>query len=404
MNTTACVIFGFGCSRSELEAARLVEYLRKNRWRLTTDLREADMVFVGTCGVTRLIEELSVALVSIAAGRKRAGAKLVVFGCMPVMNGDRLRRDFNAITVTPRTMDKLDGLLDAEIEMRGIGDPNEMDTYSRLIKGSFPLRDRFLVRARAAPRLIGHVLTRMMLGRGPQPPNVCLEEAFSIVIGRGCSENCSYCAINRAVGPLVSKPPDAVLAEFREGLAGGYGKFHLVAGDVGAYGQDIGIDITVLLRKLFEQEGDFQLFLDEFNPKYLVRYFPQLFELFAKNSRRIGILTLPVQSGSLRVIESMNRGYSIDSVKECLLALRRACPEIVLGTHVLVGFPGESESDFARTLEFLRQVGFSYVEAFMYEERADTESAGMREKVPGVVKHWRLWRLRREFRPVCRIH
>jgi len=86
------------------------------------------------------------------------------------------------------------------------------------------------------------------------------------------------------------------------------------------------------------------------------------------------------------------------------MALRRACPEIVLGTHVLVGFPGEREADFALTLEFLRQVGFSYVEAFTYEERADTESAGMREKVPGVVKHWRLWRLRREFRPVCRIH
>ena len=404
MNTTACVIFGFGCSRSELEAARLVEYLRKNRWRLTTDLREADMVFVGTCGVTRLIEELSVALVSIAAGRKRAGAKLVVFGCMPVMNGDRLRRDFNAITVTPRTMDKLDGLLDAEIEMRGIGDPNEMDAYSRLIKGSFTLRDRFLVRARAAPRLIGHVLTRMMLGRGPQPPNVCLREAFSIVIGRGCPDECSYCAIKSAIGPLVSKPLEDVLSEFRDGLGRGYRDFHLIAGDVGAYGQDLGTDISVLLKELFGERGDFRLFIDEFNPRYFVEYFSTLRDLLSSNSRRIGILTLPVQSGSRRIIQMMNRQYSPGRVRECLLSLDRACPDIVLGTHVIVGFPGETEEDFAETVGFLRDVPFSYIEAFRYEDRPGIPSASLPEKVSNRVKHRRLRRLRREFRAVCRIH
>ena len=398
------MLFGFGCSRSEVEAARLVEYLKKNRWHLTRDLRDADLVFLGTCGVTRLIEELSVALVSTASRRKRPGAKIVVFGCMPAMNEARLKESFDVMTLTPSTMDRLDDILGSAVRMEEIGDPNELDSYSGLIKESFSARALFGVKLRALAGNIGQVASTALLGRGPQPPNVCLREAFSIVIGRGCPDECSYCAIKSAIGPLVSKPLEDVLSEFRRGLEAGYGDFHLIAGDVGAYGLDLGTDISVLLKELFGERGDFRLFIDEFNPKYFVEYFPVLRDLLSSNSRSIGILTLPLQSGSRRIIRMMNRQYSPERVRECLISLGRACPDIILGTHVIVGFPGETEEDFAETIGFLRDVPFSYIEAFRYEDRPGIPSASLPEKVSNRVKHRRLRRLRREFRAVCRIH
>ena len=138
----ACVLFGFGCSRSEVESARLVEYLKKNRWHLTRDLRDAELILLGTCGVTRLIEDLGMALVSTASRKRRRGAKIVVFGCMPAMNEKRLRENFEVITLTPSTMGRLDDILGSAVRMEEIGDPNELDSYSGLMKESFSARDR----------------------------------------------------------------------------------------------------------------------------------------------------------------------------------------------------------------------------------------------------------------------
>jgi tRNA A37 methylthiotransferase MiaB len=301
-------------------------------------------------------------------------------------------------------MDRLDDVLGSAVRMREIGDPNELDSYSGLIRESFSARDRFGVKLRALAGNIGQVASIAVLGRGPQPPNVRLREAFSIVVGRGCPDECSYCGIKSAIGPLVSKPLEEVLAEFRRGIEAGYRDFHLIAGDVGAYGLDLGTDIAVLLGGIFGERGDYRLYIDEFNPRYFVEHFPVLRGLLSSNRRRIGILTLPVQSGSGRIIRMMNRQYSPETLRECLLSLGRACPGIVLGTHVIVGFPGETEEDFEETMSFLRGVPFSYIEAFRYEDRPGIPSAALPAKVPDKVKHRRLRRIRREFRASCRLH
>jgi len=207
---------------------------------------------------------------------------------------------------------------------------------------------------------------------------------------------CTYCAIKFGAGPLRSIPLAAAVGEFRSGLSHGYDLFRLTAEDVGSYGQDIGLCIVDLLRELNAGPENFKLLLDDFSPIWLVRYFPELLELFSTEHRRIKYICLPIQSGSERILQLMAREYTAEEARRCLLALKKAAPEIDLRTHVLVGFPGETEEDFAETLDFLKSVKFNLVSIYNYSERVGTEATTFPGKIPERVKLQRVWRTIRE--------
>ena len=169
---------------------------------------------------------------------------------------------------------------------------------------------------------------------------------FNVRISKGCNSRCTYCAIKNAVGPLRSKPLGEIMEEFNLAIGEGYKNFRLVADDVGSYGQDIGSNIVDLLNRVYAYQYDFKLIWDDFHPIWLIQYFPDLFNIFSQYPQKIGYLGFPVQSGSDRILQLMNRGYKAADVKECLLALNEALPEVDTTSHVLLGFPGETKEDF----------------------------------------------------------
>ena len=208
---------------------------------------------------------------------------------------------------------------------------------------------------------------------------------------------CTYCAIRFAAGPLRSKPLDKILEEFDAGLQNGYQEFKLIAGDLGAYGQDLGTNVAILLERLLRRKTDYRLTLLDMAPHWFVQYSAELTRLFAANQEKIRLLMLPIQSGNSAVLKRMCRPDIVSSLAPKLKALRSQIPTLALATHVLVGFPGESEQEFEDTLKLLRTVKFDRVDVYRYSDRPNTEATQLPGKVSEEIKKQRTLRILGEF-------
>jgi len=398
-NKTVFISFPNACPSSLVDAALFVEYFKANGWKISNSFKEADLILFGTCGFDIFAEEQSIQYLSIANRKKGIDTQLIAFGCLPDINGTRLLKEFNVVTITPRTYERLDEIIKATVKLYQVKDPNVLKNYRLGPKESLNILDRLFVKSQLTRKSFNFAWTRMCLGKGLKPLDTRYQSIFNIRIAKGCMGECSYCAIKFAY-PFHSKPIDSVLMEFYAGLKEGDKVFRLVAGDVGSYGQDIGTNIFELLRNLFKKEEDFKLIWDDFNPGWLVRYFPELFDIITKNSRRIGYVGFPIQSGSEKIIKSMKRGYLVGDVKKCILTLKKASPELDITTHVLIGFPGEEDIDFAETIRFVKEVNFQHIYVFRYSDRPHTSATQLPDKIPEKVKNKRLWRFYREFNSV----
>lgn len=145
-----------------------------------------------------------------------------------------------------------------------------------------------------------------------------------------------------------------------------------------------------------KRPGDFHVTLLDFDLRWLVAYQTPLVQLLATNAERVRSVLLPFQSGSDRILALMRRHHTAREAKEALIALRAACPDMVLDTHVLLGFPGETRADFEDTLAFLRLVRFDHVTVYEYEDRPGTIASQMSPKVPRRTIKARGLRVRRE--------
>jgi MiaB/RimO family radical SAM methylthiotransferase len=229
------------------------------------------------------------------------------------------------------------------------------------------------------------------------------QEAYSIRILNGCPGQCSYCAIKFAEGSLVSKPMEDVLAEFDSGLVCRHLNFFLIGTDVGAYGQDIGTTIAVLLKELLSREGEYVLHLPEFHPKWLIQYYRDLKDIFVAAKDKIGSMILPIESGNERILQLMQREHTAAEAKECMRDLKKALPEIRIYTHVLVGFPGETEKEFDDTIRFLRDVSFDEIAIYKYEARPNIEAEELPDKISEATKRARVNRLLKAFPETAKV-
>jgi tRNA A37 methylthiotransferase MiaB len=200
-------------------------------------------------------------------------------------------------------------------------------------------------------------------------------------LAKGCLGKCAFCAIKFATGKLESKPLPEVMAEFQQGLDRGYDQFLFVAGDTGCYGLDIGTSIIELLSRIFSVNRDFKIILKEFNAQWLVKYYADLAPLLIQHADKIDYIIIPVQSASNAILKRMKRPYQIEDVAKCLTNLKALCPNLKITTHIMAGFPGETEADFQQSVDFIQRFEFYYVDFYGYEDRPNTESSAYDCKV-----------------------
>lgn len=396
---SVCVVFGFGCPRSKTETARLLPYLQMNGWKLTPRLARADVVIMATCGFCDAMEDESVQMLQDTQRRLKSGARLIVVGCLAGINPALVAKICpSADIVAPTQLARLDDLLHNRIPIASVADVND---YDELIDGSRqsvaqPMRQlaRRLAPKGSLGRRISHLANRIKYPEQKPPPG---RRVFHIRLSRGCGSECSYCAIRLAIGPLSSRQPQEVLQEFRTGLARGFKNFQLIAADVGEYGRDIGTTFPDLLDAMLSEKGDFQLDLPDLHPNRLIEHRGRMIELLSRRPQRVRFLLVPIQSGSDEILAAMNRGYKSMEAMEMVDQIAKATGRIQLETHVLVGFPGETERHFAETVAALVDAPFTRIVAYAYSDRPGTAASHMPDKIPQEVIEQRIERLRRTF-------
>jgi tRNA-2-methylthio-N6-dimethylallyladenosine synthase len=212
-----------------------------------------------------------------------------------------------------------------------------------------------------------------------------------VTVAEGCSNACSYCVVPRARGPMRSRDPEAILAEVQSVVRDGHREILLLGQNVNAYGRDwpaVG-NFARLLERV-SAEGPARIRFTSSHPRDMTQ---EILDVMAAHANVCHHLHLALQSGSDRVLGAMNRGYGRDSFLRIAEEARRTLPGINLTTDLIVGFPGESASEFEETLDVVREIRFGSIYAAKYSPRPLTRAADMLDDVSRDEKEQRLARV-----------
>lgn len=349
-------IHTFGCQMNENDSHHIAGLLESAGAAQAAGPEAADILLVNTCAVRKKSEEKFFSYLGRLSGLKtRRGALIGVLGCAAQVYKERL-------FARNRHIDLIAG-------------PGE---YARLVEG--------LAQARSAPCVMTG-LSRAWTETGPQ---VLPEKAASafVTIMEGCDNFCSYCIVPFSRGREKSRPFKNILDEVRVLTEKGVREIQLLGQNVNSYRDpETGRGLPELLDALEPLPGLLWIRFITSHPK---DFGPDLVEAVKRNRKVCRQVHLPLQSGSTDVLRRMNRGYSREEYLELAAALRRAVPEMLLSTDIIVGFPGETEADFRATCEVLERVRFASIFSFRYSPRPYSAAARLEDDVPLAVKRRRL--------------
>ena len=366
-----CYVDFLGCEKRKLDSQRILNYLEINGYVRSANIEAADLIVLVTCAFYQKYEDWSIAKLEKIYRRKKSGSRVVVGGCLGAINPERLLPFADLVVISVRELERLDDLIEATVPMRAIADPN-ITIFDNSRHGRYHSQ---------------------RLKTSAQNDYEQAKKGFKIRIGWGCLGQCSYCVTRHAVGILASKPSELIVDEFQRGLATGHRSFFFTAGDTGAYGQDIGSSIAELLDILLAIAGDYQIHFHDFGPHWLSHYSSQIIPILAGANARIGCFSLPVQSGSDKILRLMRRPYTQQQAQSLFSNLRQNVPQMKIGTHFIVGFPGETDADFAESLKLVQRFRFDFLNVFPYTDHALSDSRHYLEKVPKEIAQQRYYRL-----------
>lgn len=203
-------------------------------------------------------------------------------------------------------------------------------------------------------------------------------------VAQGCLGSCSYCQVKSAKGSLKSFPPRKILKEVKQSLNTGCKEVWVTSQDTAAYGRDLGTTLPELLQRVVKLPGNFRVRVGMMNANTAKPILDELVEVF-QDEKIYSFLHLPLQSGSDRILERMNRNYTVNGFKEVVRTFREKIPKLNFWTDLIVGFPGETEEDFKATKETIKEIGPDFVNLSKFGARPGTEAKQM-EQVSTKVK------------------
>ncbi|GAB4179402.1 MAG: tRNA (N6-isopentenyl adenosine(37)-C2)-methylthiotransferase MiaB [Rhodocyclaceae bacterium] len=358
----------FGCQMNDYDSARIADVLSDAHGMQRTERPEdADLILFNTCSVREKAQERVFHDLGRMKGLKRArpGLVIAVGGCVASQEGEAIvaRAPYVDVVFGPQTLHRLPAMLERR---RSLGRPQ--------VDVSFPEMEKF--DRLPAPRVEG--------------------AAAFVSVMEGCSKYCSFCIVPYTRGEEVSRPLSGVMDEVSGLAAKGVREVTLLGQNVNAWRGEAGGgecgDLALLLDAVAALPGIERIRYTTSHPR---EFGPRLIEAHARIAKLAGHVHLPVQSGSDRILAAMKRGYTALEYKAVVRRLREARPGIRVSSDFIVGFPGETEADFARTLRLVEEVGFDASFSFLYSPRPGTPAARLADDTPREVKSERLSRLQR---------
>lgn len=383
-------IKNLGCTRRGLDATRLDSYFRANGCEITSHPERADYLVLTTCGFYKPREELSLDAV---VEMQQYDGELFVLGCLPSTDPEGLGQRFEGKALPPKRFDEIDGFFPGfEVAFADVEDGHFEHSQDRIsdkvervtskVRNEFSLSRSYASRvARASKRGLARTLG---LDKGQA----------RLRVAHGCLGSCSYCVIRNATGELRSKPLDQLQHEYKKLLAEGFRSFAFDGEDTGAYGLDIGLTFATLLEELSAADGglDVEWVIHTLNPRWINRYRIGL-EPFI-SAGKLQSMEVDIQTGSPSVLQAMNRPYDLDELADTLASFKRANERFRIYAQFIVGFPGETEGDVQRTIDYIRRIDLDAISVFRYDDMPGTPASQLPGKIPAEVREHRYQQLR----------
>jgi len=383
-----------GCSENRMDCAKMQEFFIRNGWSVTSDLRDADYIFFNACGLTTLREDTSLKTLQRINDQKKHSAEVIVWGCFPKINYDRIRATHKGVIFSRDEAQRLDELFEGNIRARDIR-ANYLAIPSKNLITKPNTLSECLSKYFRIQNYLSKLITNHHWGHAQNQVSFVDHDAYFIKASTGCLNACTFCGVRFSRGKLRSEPLSTVNEEFKKGLREGFRKFILIGTDLGAYGRDQGDNLVDLLSCLLKSNGDYKLRLPNVNPRWLIEMMPELRALV--RTEKIEVIGCGVQSGSNRILRLMNRGHTIEDYKEAIFALKMEFASLRIRTNILVGFPGETALDFQETIRLVNEVGFTFADIHRYSPRPGSKAALLPDQIPRAVVEVRHWRLLRSF-------
>ena len=352
-------ILVYGCQMNIADAERMEGQLQGAGYMRTEETADADIILINTCCVRETAEDKVYGKIGEIKKIKEKNPKLIfgIAGCMAQKEGDNLMRrapHIDFVLGTGKVQELTRIIAEIAAEHTSVVDVALSDS---------------------------EIAENLPVARGGK---------FSawVPIMYGCNNYCTYCIVPYVRGRERSRSPEEVVAEVQRAVAEGYREVTLLGQNVNSYGKDHkAADFADLLRMVDEVEGIRRVRFMTSHPKDIG---DKLIDTIKNGTHICEHIHLPVQYGSSRILKAMNRGYTVERYRERALRVRESLPEASLTTDLIVGFPGETDKDFAEMLAFLREMRYDSAYTFLYSKRSGTPAATMAEQVPDDVKHARL--------------
>ncbi|MBS0663028.1 MAG: tRNA (N6-isopentenyl adenosine(37)-C2)-methylthiotransferase MiaB [Verrucomicrobia bacterium] len=361
----------YGCQMNERDSEAVAAMLRARGYRIVADEHACDILLLNTCSVRDAAEQKAIAKASNVLARKRRQPDFVlgILGCMAQNRGAAL----------------LDQLPDVDLIV-GTQKFHQVPGYLDNLRA-----------ARAAGVPVGETIVDLAEEAGSQ--NTIRDHELAdrqvtafVSIQQGCNMDCSFCIVPKTRGDERSRPMDEIVEECRSLAAKGVREITLLGQIVTSYGRrdythTSGISPFVqLIERVQAIDGIARIRFTSPHP----RGFKQdLVEAYGRLPKLCGYVHLPMQSGSNRILKAMNRPYTRERYREIVDALRAVRPDMYFSTDVIVGFPGETDADFAETRELFEACNYDMAYIFKYSVRTGTPAATMGEQVPEDIKEER---------------
>jgi tRNA-2-methylthio-N6-dimethylallyladenosine synthase len=357
----------YGCQMNEYDSSRISDVLADSHdLEITTNPEEADVLLLNTCSIREKAQEKVFSQLGRWKNWKNDRPDLVigVGGCVASQEGAEIqkRAPFVDIVFGPQTIHRLPDMLSGASEM-----------HKKIVDISFPEIEKFDCM--------------------PQPKADGPSAFVSIM--EGCSKYCSFCVVPYTRGEEVSRPFDDVLAEVAGLAEQGVREVNLLGQNVNAYrgvmhgseGEEAIADLALLIHYVAAIDGIDRI---RFTTSHPMEFNDDLVEVYAQVPELVSFLHLPVQSGSDRILAAMKRGHTAEQYKDIIRRLKIARPDISISSDFIIGFPGESDEDFADTMKLIEDVGFDHSFSFIYSARPGTPAANLFDNTTDLIKKHRL--------------
>lgn len=323
----------------------IAELKEKENYSLTENAKEADLIILNTCSVREKPERKLFSEIGVYTNIKKKDAKIGICGCTASALGKEIIKKAPSVdfVLGARNVSKITSILDK---------PKAVEVEINYDESNY----EFCMNTQSNIRAL-------------------------INISIGCDKKCSYCIVPHTRGKEISIPLDLILKEAEIRVANGAKEIILLGQNVNNYGARFSnphkkINFTTLLQEISKIEGVERI---KFVSPHPLHMDDEFIEEFAKNQKISKYIHMPLQSGSNKVLKDMKRGYSQEWFLDRVNKIKSLCPDVGIGTDIIVAFPSESESDFYDTLEVVKEVEFDTMYSFIYSPRKDTMAFNLKE-------------------------